>query len=172
VLSVERQGAERPCFAATRCCRWTIASVRCSRPSRQAALQAVSHLVFSHPLPGKRLTMNACIHLTANGLQSNLPRGDLAEVQTAEGKQTLFVAIDGTSKFAHLRLEKRAGKIEAAQFLRDLQQALAYRIHTVLIDNDIQFTNHALDAHTFMQIFDPVYHENGIKHRVTKVSHP
>jgi RNA-directed DNA polymerase len=44
---------------------------------------------------------------------------DLAEVRTAEGKLNLFVAIDRTSKLARLRLEKRAGKMEAAQFLRD-----------------------------------------------------
>jgi len=45
---------------------------------------------------------------------------DLAEVRTAEGKLNLFVAIDRTSKFAFVRLEKKAGKMEAAQFLRDL----------------------------------------------------
>jgi hypothetical protein len=45
---------------------------------------------------------------------------DLAEVRTAEGKSNLFVAIDRTSKFAFVRLEKRAGKMEVAQFLRDL----------------------------------------------------
>jgi IS30 family transposase len=87
---------------------------------------------------------------------------DLAEVRTAEGKLSLFVALDRTSKFAHLRLEKRAGKMEAAQFLRDLLQALPYRIHTVLTDNGIQFTNRVLDAHTFAHIFDRVCSENGI----------
>jgi hypothetical protein len=55
---------------------------------------------------------------------------DLAEVRTAEGKLNLFVAIDRTSKFAFVRLEKRAGKMEAAQFLRDLLQAPPYRIYT------------------------------------------
>jgi hypothetical protein len=34
-----------------------------------------------------------------------------------------------------------AGKIEAAQFLRDLVLAAPYRIHIVLTDNGIQFTN-------------------------------
>jgi hypothetical protein len=51
---------------------------------------------------------------------------DLAEVRTAEGKLNLFVAIDRTSKFAFVRLEKRAGKMEAAQFLCDLLQALRW----------------------------------------------
>jgi transposase InsO family protein len=97
---------------------------------------------------------------------------DLAEVRTAEGKLNLFVAIDRTSKFAFVRLEKRAGKMEAAQFLRDLLQAPPYRIHTVLTDNGIQFTNRALDAHAFAHIFDRVCSENGIEHRLTKVRHP
>jgi IS30 family transposase len=97
---------------------------------------------------------------------------DLAEVRTAEGKLNLFVAIDRTSKFAHLRLEKRAGKMDAAQFLRDLLQALPYRIHTVLTDNGIQFTTHALDWHAFAHIFDRVCRKSGIEHRLTKVRHP
>jgi transposase-like protein len=97
---------------------------------------------------------------------------DLAEVRTAEGKLNLFVAIDRTSKFAFVRLEKRAGKIEAARFLRNLLQAPPYRIHTVLTDNGIQFTNCALDAHAFGYIFDRVCRENGIEHRLTKVRHP
>jgi IS30 family transposase len=97
---------------------------------------------------------------------------DLAEARTAEGKLNLFVAIDRTSKFAHLRLKKRAGKMEAAQFLRDLLQAPPYRIHTVLTDNGLQFTTRALDAHAFAHILDRVCSENGIEHRLTKVRHP
>jgi IS30 family transposase len=97
---------------------------------------------------------------------------DLAEVRTAEGKLNLFVAIDRTAKFAFVRLEKRAGKMEAAQFLRDLLKAPPYRIHTVLTDNGIQFTNCALDAHAFAHIFDRVCRKSGIERRLTKVRHP
>jgi IS30 family transposase len=97
---------------------------------------------------------------------------DLAEVRTAEGKLNLFVAIGRTSKLARRRLEKRAGRMEAAQFLRDLLPAQPYRIHTVLTDNGIQFTNRAMDAHAFAHIFDRVCSENGIEHRLTKVRHP
>jgi hypothetical protein len=97
---------------------------------------------------------------------------DLAEVRTAEGKLNLFVAIDRTSKFVHPRLEKKAGKMDAAQFLRDLLQAPPYRIHAVLTDNGIQFTNCALDARAFAHIFDRVCSESGIEHRLTKVRHP
>lgn len=36
----------------------------------------------------------------------------------------------------------------------------------------IQFTNRPRDIHYFGHIFDRVCHENGIKHRLTKVKHP
>jgi RNA-directed DNA polymerase len=60
---------------------------------------------------------------------------DIAEVQTAEGKLYLFVAIDRTSKFAYAELHAKAGKMGAAQFLRNLIAATPYAIHTVLTDN-------------------------------------
>lgn len=63
---------------------------------------------------------------------------DIAEVQTAEGKLYLFVAIDRTSKFAYVELHQKAGKMAAAQFLRNLIAFLPYAIHTVLPDNGIQ----------------------------------
>lgn len=62
---------------------------------------------------------------------------DIAEVQTAEGKLCLFVAIDKTSKFAFVRLVQKAGKMAAAQFLRDLIAAVPYRLHKVLTDNGL-----------------------------------
>ena len=97
---------------------------------------------------------------------------DLAEVHTAEGKLYLFVAIDRTSKFAFARLVTKAGKIAAAQFLRDLIAAVPYRIHTILTDNGIQFTNRKRDLHAFEHIFDRVCREHEIEHRLTKVKHP
>ncbi len=60
---------------------------------------------------------------------------DIAEVQTAEGKLRLFVAIDRTSKFAFVELHEQAGKMIAAQFLRNLIASVPYAIHTVLTDN-------------------------------------
>ena len=97
---------------------------------------------------------------------------DIAEVQTAEGKLRLFVAIDRTSKFAFVKLHQEGGKMIAAQFLRNLVAAVPYRIHIVLTDNGIQFTNHAHHKHAFHHIFDRVCKENGIEHRLTKVKHP
>ncbi|WP_245298678.1 IS481 family transposase, partial [Methylobacterium platani] len=97
---------------------------------------------------------------------------DIAQVSTEEGKLYLFVAIDCTSKFAFVRLVESAGKMEAAQFLRDLILAVPYRIHIVLTDNGIQFTNRKKDTYAFAHIFGRVCAENDIEHRLTKVNHP
>ena len=106
---------------------------------------------------------------------------DIAEVSTEQGKRRLFVAIDRTSKFAFARLVESAGKMEAAEFLRDLVEAVPYAIHTVLTDNGIPakprsglraFTNRARDIWDGQHIFDRVCDEHGIEHRLTKVNHP
>jgi transposase InsO family protein len=97
---------------------------------------------------------------------------DIAEVRTEEGKLRLFVAIDRTSKFAFVRLVESAGKMEAAQFLRELVEAVPYKIHTVLTDNAIQFTTRERDIYDGWHIFDRVCDEHGIEHRLTKVNHP
>lgn len=57
---------------------------------------------------------------------------DIAEVQTAEGKIYILVAIDRTSKFAVIDLHQKAGKMAAAAFLRNLIAVVAYRLHIVL----------------------------------------
>ncbi len=46
--------------------------------------------------------------------------------------------------------------MEAAQFLRDLILAVPYRIHIVLTDNGIQFTNRKKDTYAFAHIFGRV----------------
>jgi len=97
---------------------------------------------------------------------------DIAEVRTEEGKLCLFVAIDRTAQFADAELLPRAGKMAAAQFLRNLVAAVPYTIHTVLTDNGIQFTNRQGDRLAFMHIFDRVCREHGIEHRLTKIAHP
>ena len=97
---------------------------------------------------------------------------DIAEVRTEEGKLYMFVAIDRTSKFAYVELLEKYGKLEAAQFLRNLIAAIPYKIHTILTDNGIQFTNRKKDKYAFQHIFDRVCAEHGIEHRLTKVNHP
>ncbi|MFW1856986.1 DDE-type integrase/transposase/recombinase, partial [Acinetobacter ursingii] len=63
------------------------------------------------------------------------------------GKLYLFVAIDRTSKFAFTELHTKASKMAAAEFMRNLVKAVPYRIHTVLTDNGIQFTNRTCDRY-------------------------
>jgi len=102
---------------------------------------------------------------------------DIAEVQTAEGKLYLYVAIDRTSKFAFVQLVKKTGRTSASAFLTALIEAVPYKIHTVLTDNGIQFTfpQRYADGPTARYVthmFDMCCQENGIEHRLTKVKHP
>lgn len=97
---------------------------------------------------------------------------DIAEVRTAEGKLYMYVGIDRTSKFAYAELHKRQTKMIAAEFLRNLIQAVPYKIHKILTDNGLQFTHHEHHTHAFTHIFERVCNENDIEHRKTKVKHP
>jgi transposase InsO family protein len=97
---------------------------------------------------------------------------DIAEVCTEEGKLRLLVAIDRTSKFVYAELHPSAGKMEAAQFLRNLIAAVPYKLHTVLTDNGIQFSNQERHRYAGPHIFDRVCIANGIEHRLTKINHP
>ena len=97
---------------------------------------------------------------------------DIAEVATGEGKLQLFVAIDRTSKFAYVELHEKKTKMIAAEFLRNVIAAVPYKIHTILTDNGIQFTNRKQDKHAFAHIFDRVCWEHDIEHRLTKINHP
>ena len=102
---------------------------------------------------------------------------DIAEVQTAEGKLYLYVAIDRTSKFAFVQLVTKTGRTSASAFLEALIAAVPYKIHTVLTDNGIQFTfppRHAdgPTARYITHMFDIRCRENGINHRLTKIKHP
>ena len=102
---------------------------------------------------------------------------DIAEVQTAEGKLYLYVAIDRTSKFTFVQVVKKTGRTSAAAFLTALIEAVPYKIHTVLTDNGIQFTfpqryAGGPTARYVTHMFDMRCQENGIEHRLTKVKHP
>ena len=57
---------------------------------------------------------------------------DIAEVQTVEGRLYLFVAIDRTSKFTFVELHCNATRRVAADFLRNLADAVPYKINTIL----------------------------------------
>jgi transposase-like protein len=102
---------------------------------------------------------------------------DIAEVQTAEGKLHLFVAIDRTSKFAFAQLVEKANRVTASAFLVSLIAAVPYKIHTILTDNGIQFRfapryADGPTARYMTHMFDMRCRENGIEHRFTKINHP
>jgi IS30 family transposase len=97
---------------------------------------------------------------------------DIAEVQTEEGKLYLFVGIDRTSKFAYAELHMEATRATAKSFLEQLVVSVPYKIHTILTDNGIQFTNRKCDFMAFMTPFDRVCCKHGIEHRLTRVKHP
>ncbi|QCX51721.1 transposase (plasmid) [Ralstonia pseudosolanacearum] len=69
-------------------------------------------------------------------------------------------------------LHRKAIKLAAARFLRNLITAVLYRIHTVLTDNGIQFTNRTEDRDDFGHIFGRTCTENDIEHRLAKVRYP
>jgi hypothetical protein len=49
-----------------------------------------------------------------------------------------------------------------------LVEAVAYKIHTVLTDNGIQFTTRERDIYDDHHIFDRVCDKHGIEHRLTR----
>ncbi len=111
---------------------------------------------------------------------------DIAEVQTAEGKLYLLVAIDRTSKFAFVELHRKATRRIAADFLHHLVEAVPYRVHTILTDNGTHFTDPTGDGWTPADIkvmraegilfrchaFDAACANFDIEHRLTKPMHP
>jgi transposase-like protein len=60
---------------------------------------------------------------------------NIAEVQNAESKRYLFVAMDRTSKLAVTQLVENADRRTASEFLEHLLKVVPYRIHTFLTDN-------------------------------------
>ena len=100
---------------------------------------------------------------------------DIAEVQTAEGKLYLFVAIDRTSKFAVAQLVEKADRRTAWEFLETVLELVPYRIHTILTDNGIQFAEQPRNRNkpfSRPMRFDMICEGNGIEHRLTKPNHP
>ena len=97
---------------------------------------------------------------------------DITQVRTEEGKLYLFVAIDRTSKFAFAELHQKMTRLTTAEFLRHLIAAVPYKIHTILTDNGVQFTNQPHQRYAFKLLFDRICTVHGIEHRLTKPNHP
>jgi transposase InsO family protein len=111
---------------------------------------------------------------------------DIAEIRTAQGRLYLFVAIDRTSKFAFIELHAKATTRVAADFLRALIAAVPYKVHTVLTDNGLHFTDPTGESWTPADIkqmlangtpfrahaFEYACAKTDIDHRFTKPKHP
>ena len=111
---------------------------------------------------------------------------DIAEVQTAQGRLYLLVAIDRVTKFAFVELREKATRRVAGDFLRALIKAVPYTIHTVLTDNGTHFTSpgntcsatagirRAMDQgeQIWVHAFEYACAQNYIDHRPTKPRHP
>ncbi len=111
---------------------------------------------------------------------------DIAEVRTEEGRLYLLVAIDRTSKFAFVELHERATTRIAGDFLRHLIAAVPYKVHTVLTDNGIHFTDPKYPGSAVDEIklaiavgelfrahsFELACVQNDVDHRLTKPRHP
>ena len=62
--------------------------------------------------------------------------------------------------------------MQAAEFLRNLIEKVPYKIHTILTDNGVQFTNLPKNRNALPHIFDRICKECGIEHRLTLPAHP
>ena len=102
---------------------------------------------------------------------------DIAEVQTAEGKLYLFVAIDRASKFAFVATGGEREPGHSFSFPDRPDPAVPYKIRTILTDNGIQFRyapRYAAGptARYMTHMFAMRCRENDIEHRFTKINHP
>lgn len=111
---------------------------------------------------------------------------DIAEVRTEQGKLYMFVAIDRTSKFAFVELHEKATTRVSGDFLRHLIAAVPYKVHTVLTDNGIHFTDPKYPGSAVEEIklaiaagerfrahsFELACAQNDVEHRLTKPKHP
>ena len=97
---------------------------------------------------------------------------DFAEVQTEEGKQYLFIAIDRTSKLAFAELHPHATQAIAGDFLRRVLPQIPYKVHTLLTDNGIQFRNLPHHLQVGRHPVGQLCYEWGIEQRFTKPAHP
>ncbi len=65
---------------------------------------------------------------------------DSAELRLAEGKMNMFLAIDRVTKFTYVEF-RAIDKMNGVDFLGGLIKAVPYKIHTVLTDNGMAFSD-------------------------------
>jgi transposase InsO family protein len=98
---------------------------------------------------------------------------DVCELRHADGKLHMFLAIDRVSKFTYVEFHERATAAIGAAFLRATVATFPYRLHTVLTDNGVPFTDTTNTKYRWkLHMFDIACNEHGIEHRLTKPYHP
>ncbi len=111
---------------------------------------------------------------------------DITEVRSQEGWLYHFVAIDRTSKFAFTELHEKATTAVSREFLLHLIAAVPHKIHTVLTDNGLHFTDPRGTSWTAAEIKELIARgepfrahafvytcaQADIDHRPTKPKHP
>jgi transposase InsO family protein len=97
---------------------------------------------------------------------------DIAQVTTAQGKCSLFIAFDRTSKLVFALLYPRATRMHAAAFFKALSAQIPYRIYTILTDNGVQFASRPAQDRYLLPLFEHICRAHNIEHRFTKPNHP
>ena len=98
-------------------------------------------------------------------------------MRTAEGKVHVFLAVDRVSKLLHAEILDAVTMADGAAFMARAVEAFPYKLHTVLTDNGVRFTDqpryrNGLTASFRVHVFDRVCQKHGIKHRLAKPYHP
>jgi transposase InsO family protein len=101
----------------------------------------------------------------------DFPR-DMAEVRPAAGTLALGVAMDRACQCVSAERYTDANTRGAAQVRRNLRAAIPDKIHTVLTDHGIPFTNRKRDRYALHHLCDRVCPAHGIDHRLTTTHHP
>ena len=103
---------------------------------------------------------------------------DSAELRQSEGEIHKFLAIDQVSKFTYVEFHDSVGKINGADFLRGVINAFPYKMHAVVTDNGMSFTDLPQNRGTLlntvlgMYIFGRGCQQNSVVHKLTKPYHP
>src|ERR1700730_7463639 len=151
------------------CLRETIPKLSRSALHRCLARHGISRLPRSEETTAKRgrfaETTIGYVHI------------DVCELRCTEGKVHMFLAIDRVSQFTYVELHPSATMLTGAAFLRGVVAAFPYKLHTVLTDNGIPFTDKpnkrsGPTAQYRLHVFDRICRENGITHKLTKPHHP
>lgn len=150
---------------------------RCVNPklSRSAIHRCLArHGLSARPTPDK----------ASAGRFEDAPFGfvhiDLKHLTRLQGKPAyVFVAIERTTRFAHVEVVHDRSAETIAQCLKRFLAAFGHPVHTILTDNGSEFTDRFGDARwrkrqrgTGRHPFDRVCKDHGIEHRLTRAFRP